>query len=95
MLARVLSDHYDFWQDPAEKRLFIAKPLMRKIAQLPIGDPEVVRLAGSAGSARALLYILIRDHINKGKTTKKLSPRPSASSMDPEEDDEEDTSLAA
>ena len=94
VLARILSDHHDFWQDAAEKRLFVANPIKRKIAQFGIGDPEVVRLAGSAGSARQILYILMRDHINKGKTTKRLSPRPSASSAEQEDDDEE-SSLSA
>lgn len=78
VLARLLSDHHDFWQDDTEKRLFINADLRRKISQFPIHDPEVCRLAGSSGSARQILYMLIRDHINKGKTTKRLRARSSA-----------------
>lgn len=94
VLARLLSDHYDFWQDDAEKRLFVGADLRRKIAQFPIHDPEVVRLAGSSGAARQILYILLRDHINKGKTTKRLSPRSTATTADLSDDDEDDAKAA-
>lgn len=95
VLARLLSDHRDFWQDNAEKRLFISADLRRKIAQFPIHDPEVARLAGSSGSARQILYMLLRDHINKGKTTKRLTPRSTATTADLDDDTgEEDTKVA-
>lgn len=88
VLARVLSDHTDFWRQPDEKKLFVEAPLKRKLAQFPINDPEVVRLAGASGKARDILYMLIRDHINKGKTTKRLTSR-KADSIDFSEDEEE------
>jgi hypothetical protein len=94
VLARVLSNHYDFWQDDAEKRLFINADLRRKIAQFPINDPEVVRLAGSSGSAREILYLLLRDHINKGKTSKRLAPRNGVSAFEADDDEEEGTKVA-
>lgn len=88
-LARLLSDHHDFWQGD-EKRLFVNADLKRKIAQFPIHDPEVARLSGSSGMARVLLYTMLRDHINSGKRSKRLSPRKVESVAVAEEDDEED-----
>lgn len=75
MFARLLSDHTDFWQDGEQKKLFISAPLRRKIALFPIHDPHIMSLASSAGKSREMLYHLIRDHINRGKTSKRLTPR--------------------
>ncbi len=76
ILAKYLSDHHDYWESTEDESVFFMNaPLRRKLIQFPIDDPEVVRLAGSAGMARAMLYGLIRDHINRGKTTKKLRSR--------------------
>lgn len=77
MMARVFSDHYDFWPDENEKRLFISAPLKRKIAKFPLEDPEVRRLATAGGAARYMIYAMMRDHINSGKRTKHLHPRKS------------------
>lgn len=90
VLALLLSDHKDFWQDRAEKKLFVDANLRRKIAQFAVHDPEVTRLAGSSGSARQILYLLLRDHINSGKRTKRLTPRnPAISTGFADEEDEE------
>ncbi len=96
VLARILSNHYDFWQDPAEKRLFINADLRRKIAQFSINEPEVVRLSGSSGPSREILYILLRNHINSGKRTKRLIPRSTECTADESEegDGEEDSKVA-
>lgn len=75
VLARVLSDHTDFWRQPDEKQLFIEANLRRKIAGFPITDPQVVTLAGSGGKSREYLYMLLRDHINSGRRTKRLTSR--------------------
>lgn len=90
VLARLLSDHHDFWQGDEEKRLFVNVDLRRKIAQFPTHDPEVVRLAGSGGMARHILYNLLRDHVNSGKRTKRLTPRQTESTVDVGEDDEQE-----
>jgi hypothetical protein len=90
MLSRLLSDHRDFWQDASEKRLFINADLRRKIAQFPIHDPEIARLAGSSGSASKILYGLLLEHINKGKTTKRLTARAAIAALELDDDDEED-----
>lgn len=71
-LARVLSDHTDFWRG---NRLFVEAPLIRKIAQFPYRDPHVVDLAGSSGQANVILTGLFIEHINKGRTTKRLNNR--------------------
>lgn len=75
VLARLISDHHDFWKQPEERRLFIEAPLRRKLAQFPITDPTVVNLAGGSGKSREMLYMLLRDHLNRGKTTKRLVSR--------------------
>lgn len=75
VLAALVSDHHDFWRQPDEKKLFIEAPLRRKIAQFPTHDPQVIQLASSAGKSREMLYYLLRDHINAGKRTKRLSSR--------------------
>lgn len=74
-LARLLSNHTDFWRKPDEKVLFVDAPLKRKLALFPVNDPEVMRLSGGAGKARELLYMLLLDHVNSGKRTKRLTSR--------------------
>jgi hypothetical protein len=71
VLARVLNDHEDFWED---SRLIIPAPLRRKLATFPLNDPQVAQLCGSIGSARKILYFMIVDHINSGKRTRRLTP---------------------
>jgi hypothetical protein len=71
-LARVFSDHTNFWK---EDKLFLDRTLVAKLASFPIDDPEVTRLASSGGPGLNILYILIVDHINSGKRTKRLTPR--------------------
>lgn len=82
VLAGVLSDHHDFWRGDDEKHLFVNADMQRKIAQFPIHDPEIARLSGSSGAAKQILYILLRDHINKGKKVKRLSSRTAANVAD-------------
>lgn len=75
VLARLLSDHTDFWRESDEKRLMVEAPLRRKLALFPIHDPQVVNLASSGGKSRELLYLLMRDHVNSGKRTRRLTSR--------------------
>lgn len=89
VLARILADHYDFWQGDDEKRLFVNADLKRKIAQFPIHDPEIMRLSSSGGMARVILYNMFRDHINSGKRTKRLTPRVDVVALVAEDEDEE------
>ncbi len=94
VLALVLADHHDFWQGDEEKRMFISADLKRKIAQFPIHDPEIVRLSGSSGMARVMLYTMLRDHINSGKRTKRLSPRKQEPMISAEDDYDEEKAAA-
>ncbi|HEY4501468.1 MAG TPA: hypothetical protein VJJ20_00140 [Candidatus Paceibacterota bacterium] len=48
-LAKMLSDHHDFWPGEDEKRLHVSKDHRYKLSKFPIGDPEVIRLAGASG----------------------------------------------
>lgn len=75
VLARVLSDHHEFWKQPDERRLFVDAPLRRKLAQFPVTDPTVIQLSGTSGKSQEILYMLLRDHLNRGKTTKRLTSR--------------------
>lgn len=83
--ATLLSRHPAFWRD---EKLFVEASLARKIASFPITDPQVINLAGSGGKARDMLYILLRDHINSGKRSKRLRER-SVETIDLSEEDEE------
>ncbi len=89
MFARLLADHHDFWQGDDEKRLFVSADLKRKIAQFAIHDPEIARLSGSSGKSREILYFLLRDHINSGKRTKRLSPRQTLADVEDDESEEQ------
>lgn len=71
-LARLFSHHEDFWKG---NRLFVEISLMRKLAQFPIRDPQVVQLSSSGGMAGEMLYMLMVEHINSGKRTKRLKSR--------------------
>lgn len=71
-LASIFSDHPVFWRD---NRLFVEKDLITKMRMFNIGDPTVVRLAGSAGQARGMLYDLLLRHINSRKRGKRLVHR--------------------
>ncbi len=96
VFSKILSDHYDFWGDECEKKLFVHAPLRRKIAQFNVDDNEVARLCGSGGKAREILYILLRDHINSGKRTKRIKSRHGdAVQMETEVMDEENEDASA
>jgi hypothetical protein len=71
VLARIMNDHEDFWEDT---RLVIPSSLRKKLSTFPMNDPQVAQLCGSIGQARKILYIMIVDHINSGKRTRRLTP---------------------
>lgn len=70
-LADLLSWNEDFWNDSS---LRIEYGLRKKLASFPIDDPTVQRLASSSGKSREHLAELLRDHVNSGKRTKRLTP---------------------
>jgi hypothetical protein len=89
-LARVFSDHTDFWRGD---RLFLSSPLKKKVGQFGVQDMEVDRLAGGNGSARIILYNMMIQHINAGRRTGHLRPRKPIESPDVDvEDDPDDES---
>ncbi len=93
-LAKLLSDHHDFWEkDPEEKKLFIPRELVNKLKLFGVNDPSVERLAGSGGKARNHLYLLMLEHVNSGKRTKRLRSR-FAGAVQPVETDETTTDEA-
>jgi hypothetical protein len=67
-LAKLLSNHTDFWKD--DKRLTIEPSLLRKLGSFPVTDPQVIQLASSSGKAIDMLYLLMVEHINSGKSTR-------------------------
>lgn len=75
ILALLVSDHHDFWRQSDEKKLVIEASLRRKIALFPVNDPQVTNLASSGGKSREMLYMLLRDHVNSGKRSKRLRSR--------------------
>jgi hypothetical protein len=74
VMARVLSDHEDFWQLD-DKKLFINADLRKKLSQFPLSDPTVVNLASSGGKAHYILYGMLVDHLDRGKIKNKLRKR--------------------
>jgi hypothetical protein len=103
VLSKLLSDHHDFWLDDEERKLFVHAPLVRKIASFPLHDPEIRHMCSASGKSREHLYLLLRDHINSGKRTKKLRPRSEslvvfdteAEEMTSNDDDDDTVTLAA
>lgn len=75
VLAALLSDHHEFWRAPDEKRLVVESDLRRKLALFSVQDPHVMNLASSGGKADEILYLLLQNHINSGKRTRRLTPR--------------------
>jgi hypothetical protein len=66
-LSNVFASHEDFWN---KNRLFLTAPMKRRLAQFPINDPEIMRLAGAGNSATPLLVQYLIEHFNHGKHTK-------------------------
>ena len=95
-LASLLSDHYDFWgrgqgNGNSEHRLFIEKTILNKFHLFPVSDPQVVTLAGSSGKSRDMLYMLMLQHINSGKRTRRLKGRYAEVSTPPTQDDDSES----
>lgn len=88
-LVRVLSGHHDFWEGEKEQRFAVPYDLRKKIATIPVNDPEIIRLSGSAGQASELLRLLMIQHINSGKRTRRLTARDGYAVGAGDEDEEE------
>lgn len=68
--ADVITRHDDFWDG---NKFRLTRDLERKISLFPINDPEIARLSGSNGKAKEMLVMLIIEHINSGKRTRRLT----------------------
>lgn len=78
MLARVFAEHTDFWDGETDMVLNVPRELRKKLKTFPILDPEIARLAGAGGQTIPILYAYLKDHLNKGKRSKRLTMRKSA-----------------
>lgn len=101
-LALMISDHTNFWRGPYETEFWMDADWRKTLARFPLHDPTVVSLVGSGGgfggSQTSLLYSLLRDHMNKGRSANRLinrkdeqaanAPRTFSDEL-PSEDDEE------
>lgn len=65
-LARLLSNHLDFW-DADGKTLFISADHRRRLKSFPIQDPQVRELTRGGASVQTLLMQLLINHMNKGR----------------------------
>lgn len=75
VLARLFSDHIDFWRTGNERQFYCNVDLQAKLKGFKIFDPAVQSLAASSGKSRILLYSMLVDHINSGKRTRRLTLR--------------------
>lgn len=89
-LAGLVSKHENFWND---NRIEVPDHILRKLATFPIDDPTVRQLAGSAGKATDMLEMMIHDHVNAGKRTRRLKRRSGLHEYDVDsyETDEDDS----
>lgn len=75
MLARVFSNHLDFWRGPNKHKLYVDSDVRKKMASFPIKDPGILPLTSSAGASRHVLMVMFVKHLNSGKRTNRLTPR--------------------
>jgi hypothetical protein len=73
VLSDLFADHYNFWDE--NKRLSVSRDDVEKLRALNPSDPNIINLVGATGAARSLLYGIMRDHLNKGRTTNRLRER--------------------
>jgi hypothetical protein len=72
-LARVFSDHTNFWDNG---QLTVDVSTINKLRSFPIDDPEVMRLSSASGGPSGdMLNMLMVNHINSGRRTRRLVPR--------------------
>lgn len=86
MLARVLSNHVDFWKNSAQGRLFIDVENRKKFKSFPLNDPGISQLMAAGGKANTLLYDQLVKHLNSGRRTNRLKARATADCECPEDE---------
>ncbi len=95
ILARIFSDHTDFWKGDKEQRLELSQAIRKKLISFPISDPEIIKLAGANGASRLTLYFHFVTHINSGMRTNHLTSRKPSITFNLEEFEEENEENAA
>jgi hypothetical protein len=71
-LARVFSDHREFWR---ESELSVSVPFIRDMKRIRRDDPKLEMLARGNNTGREMLNTAFVDIINKGKSTGRLVDR--------------------
>lgn len=71
-LSRMMFEHGNFWQGSL---LSVPKELQKKLAAFPTFDPSVLALSESGSKVSPELYMMITDHLNKGKRQNRLEKR--------------------
>lgn len=94
-LAKVLSDHLDFWRGDQSETLFVESELRRKLSTFPLHDQGVMALCASGTGATTMLYTLLVEHINSSKRTKRLTRRGQPAPTEAYEDLNEDGEAVA
>ena len=61
-LALIFADHENFWKNGL---LTVDADFKRRLKSFPINDPEIGRLASAGHMAIAILYDIMRKHLNK------------------------------
>lgn len=72
-LADIFADHMNFWGE--NDRLEVDREDINKLNALKLSDPNLLNLVGAQGAAQKILYALMRDHLNKGRSIRKLQER--------------------
>jgi hypothetical protein len=67
IIARLFSDHREFWRDRA---LFIGKDWIRDMKRINPGDLELIGLARGTTKQHLTLYLHFLDTINSGKSNR-------------------------
>lgn len=73
-LASVMSAHNNFWDD-AGTVLTVDADMKRRLKNFPLHDPAIERMAGGGGSVLPLLFNMMVDHLNKGRSRNRLQER--------------------
>lgn len=80
-VASLLSDHRIFWRGEKETELYIDVETRKRLATFSLHEPTIVQLISSGGAFRGnrsegnLFYALLRDHLNKGRSSNRLRSR--------------------
>lgn len=69
-LTRLFSTHNRYFFK--DRVFFVDADTKRKLKQFPINDPQVGNLASSSGQGEHILYMMLVDHVNRGRRTRRL-----------------------